>query len=182
MFMDKASPEAVRLGSGLGILALLLPAWMAIYVPLKDKRKSLLEARNEVLEPLKRDPLDAAPPLTWLLPRWSRSMVYGRQSVDKKLDSWLDTSKAIMIIDGGPLVGKTRMAQNAVTLSANSTAKGGESQCLSWWIVSFFVLAWRRSLIGNLLGENFHEVPLGHVHRGSWSSFVLRFRAGHGST
>ncbi|WP_139204955.1 hypothetical protein [Arthrobacter sp. OV608] len=83
---------------------------MAIYVPLKDKLKSLLEARDEVLEPLKLDPPDATASLKWLLPRWSQSMVYGRQTVDPKLDAWLDSSKPIMIISGGPLVGKKRMA------------------------------------------------------------------------
>jgi tetratricopeptide (TPR) repeat protein len=109
VFMDKASPEAVRLGSGLGILGLVLPAWMAIYVPLKDKRQSLLAARDEVLEPL-RYRRDTTDPLKWLLPRWSRSLVYGRQSTDKKLDVWLDSPSPVMVIDGGPLVGKTRMA------------------------------------------------------------------------
>ncbi|SEQ78981.1 hypothetical protein SAMN05444745_11110 [Arthrobacter sp. OV608] len=108
--MDKTSPEAIWLTLAFGILASLLPAWMAIYVPLKDKLKSLLEARDEVLEPLKLDPPDATASLKWLLPRWSQSMVYGRQTVDPKLDAWLDSSKPIMIISGGPLVGKKRMA------------------------------------------------------------------------
>ena len=58
VFMDKASPEAIGLAVGFGIPALVLPAWMAIYVPLKDKRKSLLAARDEVLEPLRLDPPD----------------------------------------------------------------------------------------------------------------------------
>ncbi len=32
------------------------------------------------------------------------------QNTEKKLDAWLDSSKPVMIIDGRPLLGKTRMA------------------------------------------------------------------------
>jgi tetratricopeptide (TPR) repeat protein len=108
--MDKTSVEAIRLTFAFGLLALVLPAWMAIYVPLRDKHKSLLEARNEVLEPLKLDPPDMTASLKWLLPRWSRSSVHGCRETYKKLDAWLESSTPIMIIKGGPLVGKTRIA------------------------------------------------------------------------
>lgn len=108
-FMDKASPEAIWLTLAFGILASVLPAWMALHVPLKDKRKSLLKARDEVLDSL-RDSRETTDPLKWLLPRWSQSRVYGRHNVEKRLDAWLDSSKPVMVIDGGPMVGKTRMA------------------------------------------------------------------------
>ncbi|MDP9998297.1 hypothetical protein [Pseudarthrobacter sulfonivorans] len=108
--MDKSSAPALWLTFALGALALIAPAWMNIYVAQKDKRKSILQARDEVLEPLKLDPLDTAVSLRWLLPRWSQSNVHGRHFVDKKLDAWLKSSTPVMIIDGGPLVGKTRMA------------------------------------------------------------------------
>ena len=127
VFMNKASPEAIRLAVGFGIPALVLPAWMAIYVTLKDKRKSLLAARDEVLEPLRLDTVDSGASLKCLLPRWSRSRVYGRQNTEKKLDAWLDSSKPVMIIDGGPLVGKTRMAMDW----ADSLGPGWETGWLS---------------------------------------------------
>ncbi|WP_229992860.1 tetratricopeptide repeat protein [Arthrobacter sp. Bi26] len=108
--MDKTSALALWLTFAFGALALVVPAWMNIYVPLRDKRKSSLEARDDVLEPLKFDPPDMTASLKWLLPRWSRSSVHGSRNTYKKLDAWLHSSTPIMIIDGGPLVGKTRMA------------------------------------------------------------------------
>ncbi|WP_314216109.1 tetratricopeptide repeat protein [Pseudarthrobacter equi] len=108
--MDKTSAQALWLTFAFGVLALILPAWMNVYVSLQDKRKSILQSRDEVLEPLRLDALDTSVSLKWLLPRWSQANVYGHQFVDKKLDAWLKSAKPLMIIDGGPLVGKTRMA------------------------------------------------------------------------
>ncbi|BCW86605.1 hypothetical protein NicSoilE8_42780 (plasmid) [Arthrobacter sp. NicSoilE8] len=111
VFMDKSSAPAVTLTAGLGIVALILPFWMNIHIGARDKRRSVLESRNEVLEPLRLDHPEASVALNSLLPRWSLSAFYGRNDAEKRLSTWLGSvTEPLMVIEGGPLVGKKRLA------------------------------------------------------------------------
>ena len=107
---NEDAPKVRLLSAGLGLAALILPAWMSIYVTISDKRRVALSARDEVLEPLTLERPDGASPSSLLWARWSTSKFYGRRDAKRALDAWLKSSRPLLIIEGGAQVGKKRLA------------------------------------------------------------------------
>ena len=110
VLFNRNAPEIKFLSATLGVLALLLPAWMTLYVARRDKRKAALDARDEIMEPLKLVPENPSPS-AWLRPRWSTSKFYGRQGAQRDLDEWLQSpGHPVLVIEGGVQAGKKRLA------------------------------------------------------------------------
>ena len=113
ILMDKNSPTRVALVVILGVCALVIAIWASFYLARWDKLQAAMKARDDVLSPLRRRHLKGASGLSLFDPRQSdRVLFYGRRRELLRLDKWLATSEPVpvMVLEGGPLVGKTRLA------------------------------------------------------------------------
>lgn len=120
LLLAKDAAEFKLLSITLGIIALILPAWIGVYVPQRDKRMAAIRARDALLEPLRLVRPVGTAPTAWMWARWSTSRFYGRHSAMKTLSAWLQSpSPAVMVMEGGPQQGKKRLAVEwGVTLGA----------------------------------------------------------------
>lgn len=94
-----------------GILVALAPALMTTMAEFLDKREAKRAARDRVFEPLRLTRLPTANGLSLLFPRFADPLFfYSRHDEWRRLGAWLSSSSPVMILDGGPLTGKSRLA------------------------------------------------------------------------